>query len=122
MARILLLEDETMVRTVLCRTLTSAGHSVLDSSNATDVKEMVALVGADLIIADAMLRGADGIVAVRETRSSFPRLPIIVISGADRGDIARRLQDCGLASAVWFLAKPFGGEELLATVRAALAG
>jgi CheY-like chemotaxis protein len=62
----------------------------------------------------------DGIAFLLAIRLTFPRLPLIAISGGNRDEIADRLASSGLRSAVWLLAKPFAHEELLSTVQAAL--
>jgi two-component system, OmpR family, response regulator len=117
-ARILVIEDEPGVRTLVCRMLADAGHDVLGASDALSAFEL--LRGAQVVIGDMTLGGDDGITVLLAIRLTFPRLPLIVISGRDRGEIADRLASSGLRSAVWLLSKPFAPDELLSTLSAAL--
>lgn len=121
MARVLLIEDEAVVRILICRMLAAAGHDVLDIAEASDARELLSLFGAEVVIADLLLGGHDSIAALRAIRESLATLPLIVISGRDREEVSDRLHENGLHCGVWLLAKPFAQEELLATVRAALA-
>jgi CheY-like chemotaxis protein len=77
------------------------------------------LVG-DLVITDVCLPGQDDVSAMIDIRRSHPTLPLIVISGGDRSELAERLEAAGLSQAVWTVPKPFLPEELLAAIAVAL--
>ncbi len=87
-ARILVIEDEPGVRALLCRMLMDAGHDVLGASDALSAFEL--LRGAQVVIGDVTLGGDDGIAVLLAIRLTFPRLPLIVISGLARGGSANR--------------------------------
>jgi DNA-binding response OmpR family regulator len=119
-ASILLLEDEAMVRRMVCRMLVQAGHDVLETGDPEAALGLVSVYSPNVVIADVMLSGRDGIAVLLAIRRLFPSLPLIAISGRDRQEISGRLWDAGLCLAVWLLIKPFGQAELLATIKAAL--
>lgn len=122
MARIFLLEDEPLVRALLCRLLASAGHDVLDADDPTTMCSLVTLFEADIVIADIMLLGQDSLPALCDLRRSFPELPLIVMSGGDPAEIRERLNQGGLRRAVWLLPKPFSPDELLDLLETVPAG
>lgn len=117
-ARVLVIEDEPAVRAMLCRVLVNAGHDVLGAADALGAFDL--LRDAQVVIGDVTLGGDDGIAVLLAIRLTFPRLPLIVISGRDRSEIAERLASSALRSSVWVLSKPFVHEELLSTLSAAL--
>ena len=117
-ARILVIEDEPGVRAVLCRILVDAGHDVLGAADAVGAFDL--LRDAEVVVGDLKLGGDDGLALLLAIRVTYPRLPLIVISGLDRDEVSDRLAGNGLRSAVWLLSKPFVAEELLSTLGEAL--
>lgn len=122
MARIFLLEDEPLVRALLCRLLASAGHDVLDADDPATLCNLVTLFEADIVIADIMLLGQDSLAAICDLRRSFPEVPLIIMSGGDPAELGERLHRSGLRRAVWLLPKPFSPDELLDLLETVPAG
>ena len=121
-ARIFLLEDEPLVRALLCRLLASAGHDVLDADDPATLCNLVTLFEADIVIADIMLLGQDSLAAICDMRRSFPEVPLIIMSGGDPAELGERLHRSGLRRAVWLLPKPFSPDELLDLLETVPAG
>jgi DNA-binding response OmpR family regulator len=119
-ARVLFIEDDPSLRSVLSRLLSEAGHDVLDTGDAEGALELVGIYGADVVITDVMVSGQDGIALLADIRLAYPQLPLIAISGLRREEVDERLEESRLRAGVWFLAKPFQWQTLLATVEAAL--
>ena len=120
MARILLIDDEALVRETLRITLVKAGHAVTTARNGAEGLEIFASEPADLVVTDILMPEKEGIETILSLRKVDPAVGIIAISGGDRSgydvlDIARRL---GADRILW---KPFAREELLAAVDELLA-
>ena len=107
--RILLVEDEDMVRAVAERALTRAGYEVTTASDGDEGLEIVA-GGAefDLIVSDVVMPAMDGPSMAREIRKLAPSLPVLFMSGYAEEQLRNQLD---LAN-VHFLAKPFSVQQI----------
>ena len=114
--RILLVDDEPNILGTLAPLLRARGYEVFTALNGRAALEAVDRDKPDLIVLDLGLPDADGVDVAREIRESLS-VPIVVLSarGAE-GDKVRAL-DVGADD---YVTKPFGAEELLARIRAAL--
>ena len=120
MARILVIDDEPAIRSVVRRVLEGAGHEFLEASDGEAGMRLLAEQRPDLVITDLFMPGQDGIVTVRRIRKDFPGVRVIVISG---GDSTGRLDLRGgaeLLGATASLRKPFAPADLLRVVREVL--
>jgi len=120
MARILVIEDEPVIRAMTRRILVEAGHEVVETATARTGIEALRSVRVDLVLADIGLEGEDGVTAMARIRGSHPGLPLIAVSGCHRDDVSSQLEAAGLRTAVSWIAKPFAHNTLLAAVRSAL--
>lgn len=121
MARIIVIDDQEAVRTVVRRALESAGHVVLEAGDGETGLELLAVGGADLVITDMFMPGQDGIGVLRRIRKDFPTVRVIVISGGDakgRFDMPREVVE--LLGASRNLPKPFAPADLVKAVREVL--
>ena len=116
MARILLVEDDDQVRTMLKLLLTSSGYEVSEAPNGMRVCDMHQQQRFDLIITDLVMPDIEGLGMIMELRRRDQDVRIIAMSGGgqDYLKIAHRL------GAQAILSKPFGDKELLKTVRQVL--
>lgn len=114
--RILVLDDEDEVRTVLKTFLEEAGFSVTTTATSTSMFAELAASPHSLVILDLRLEGEDGLTVARELRRRSG-IPLIMMSG--HGDETDRVLGLELA-ADDFLNKPFSSRELLARIRAQL--
>jgi len=114
--RVLVVDDEPPIRKLLRMGLGTQGYEILEASNG---KTALALAAADpdLIILDLGLPDIQGLELLRMLRSQNERVPIVVLSS--RGDEAAKVQALDLG-ADDYVTKPFGMDELLARMRAAL--
>ncbi|CAH2605811.1 Histidine kinase (plasmid) [Rhodovastum atsumiense] len=111
-ARLLLVDDESLVREVLAAEMEAVGHSVVP---VADGPAALALLDADepvdLVISDLSMPGMDGIEVIREAQRRRPGVPAILLTGfaTDAAEIAV----AGAVSETFFLLrKPVQGEAL----------
>jgi len=114
--RILVVDDEPQIRRALATNLRARGYVVDLAPTGEDALRLVADHHPDVVVLDLGLPGIDGIEVVRGLRG-WTNVPIIVLSVRDgEGDKVEALD----AGADDYVAKPFGMNELLARLRAAL--
>ncbi|MEE8493291.1 MAG: response regulator [Nitrospirales bacterium] len=115
MATILVIDDETQVRSLLRQALTGAGYEVIEAGNGREGLERYREAPADLVITDILMPDEDGLEATLELTRQFPNVKIIAITG---GSGERNFLDVAkLFGARRTLAKPFGLDRLLEAVQ-----
>jgi DNA-binding NtrC family response regulator len=114
MSRILLVEDEAVIRTELRRLLTRQGYDVAEAGSVTEAEAEHALDGFDLVIADLRLPGAPGTELIGKCNGS----PVLVMTSYAT---VRSAVDAMKLGAFDYLSKPFDHDELLMVVERALA-
>ncbi|MBH5391048.1 MULTISPECIES: response regulator transcription factor [Bradyrhizobium] len=114
--KVLVIDDEPPIRKLLRMGLTTQGYEILEASNGRTALEKLDEEPA-LIILDLGLPDVQGHELLRTIRARNEAVPIVVLSS--RGDEAGKVQALDLG-ADDYLTKPFGMEELLARLRAAL--
>jgi len=122
MARILVIDDEALIRETIRIKLEQSGHEVIEAANGVEGLRALEDGRFDLVVTDIIMPEQEGIETIRKIRDRDQRVAIIAISGGGRGrnyqflDIARKL---GADAA---LPKPFTGSQLLEVVRTVLKG
>lgn len=114
--RILLVEDEDVVREFAVRALRERGYSVHEARTAEEALDTFRRAGGDfnLIFSDVVLPGKSGVQLVDELLANTPEMPVLLSSGyADRKSQWPAIQDRGFK----FLQKPYSMNDLLRTVR-----
>jgi two-component system KDP operon response regulator KdpE len=114
--RILVVDDEPHIRTLLRATLGRAGYSVVEAASGRDAINAKAIDKPDLVLLDLGLPDRDGLELV-EPMLREPRSALIVVSARDQTDQKVAALDLGADD---YVTKPFDTEELLARVRASL--
>lgn len=114
--KILVVDDEPPIRKLLRMGLTAQGYDILDAPNGKRALELLA-EKPDLVILDLGLPDIQGHDLLQMIRSRNDAVPIVVLSS--RGDEGGKVQALDLG-ADDYITKPFGMEELLARIRAAL--
>ena len=114
--RVLVIDDEPPIRKLLRMGLSTQGYEILEAPNGKTALEMMAQ-HPGLIILDLGLPDMQGFDLLRMIRARSEGVPIVVLSS--RGDEAGKVQalDYGADD---YVTKPFGMDELLARMRAAL--
>src|SRR5688572_14048433 len=114
--RILVVDDEPMVRGLLRRLLTLEGYEVLEVEDGQAALEQVHKDPPDLILLDLMLPGRDGLDILGDLRSTTD-VPVILLTA--RGEEADRVVGLKLG-ADDYVVKPFSAAELSARVQSVL--
>ena len=114
--KVLVIDDEPPIRKLLRMGLGTQGYETLEASNGKLGLEMLARE-PDIVILDLGLPDVDGLDLLRQIRTRNERVPVVVLSS--RGDESGKVQALDLG-ADDYVTKPFGMEELLARMRAAL--
>ncbi len=114
--RILVVEDELLIRFMVCEHLRDAGYDTVEACSADEAIAMLASpVLIDLVITDVRMPGSrDGLGLLAFIRGALPRLPVIVMSGHLEPGFAL------VGGATQFIAKPFKLSAVVDAVRAAL--
>ncbi len=114
--KVLVVDDEPPIRKLLRMGLSTQGYQILDAPSGRVALELVAQK-PDLIILDLGLPDIDGLELLRQMRQKNEGVPIVVLSS--RGEEAAKVAALDLG-ADDYVTKPFGMDELLARIRAAL--
>jgi two-component system cell cycle sensor histidine kinase/response regulator CckA len=111
--RILLVEDEDMVRAVAERALTRQGYTVVAAADGDEGVEAVRVnPDFDLVVSDVVMPSMDGPAMAREIRELVPGLPVLFMSGYAEEQLRRELDIEGM----YFIAKPFSVQQIAAKV------
>jgi two-component system OmpR family response regulator len=113
--RILVVEDELKMASLLRRGLAEEGHAVDVARTGDDALWMAGAAEYDAIVLDLMLPGMDGIEVCRRVRESGVWVPVLMLTARDAVDDRVAGLDAGADD---YLAKPFSFAELLARLRA----
>jgi DNA-binding response OmpR family regulator len=114
--RILVVEDEELIQMLLSSQLEDMGFKVEITGSASAAKNKLALLQGQVeaAIVDLGLPDATGDSLVRELRTLYPALPIVISSGYDKATLQSRF---ATEKSMEFLSKPYTAEELEAAIR-----
>jgi len=120
--RVLIVDDEDVVRKVLRATLTEAGYEVVEAEHGGKGIEKIGSddnpLMVDVIICDIRMPKINGIEAIAFFRQQYPSVPILVLTGFPDTKMATELMSKGVFD---YLVKPMDAEKLLAAVKSAMA-
>jgi DNA-binding NtrC family response regulator len=115
--RILIVDDEEVLRDVLDAVLRREGFDIVLAASGEEALHLLEGEDVDLVILDIMLPGISGIDTLRSIRISNPNLPVIIITAFSSIDGAIEAMKHG---AFHYIPKPFKNEEVVLTVNKAL--
>jgi two-component system, OmpR family, response regulator len=113
--RVLIVEDEVVLRFQLTRALSSAGYTVDAVADGEEAEFRGTVDPLDAIVLDLGLPGKDGLLVLRRWRAAGRLTPVLILTA--RGAWQEKVEGID-AGADDYLAKPFRMEELLARLRA----
>ncbi|MFZ5443425.1 MAG: response regulator transcription factor [Myxococcota bacterium] len=115
--RILVIEDEELVRDLVVLNLKHAGYDVTSAATFDTGAAALRQPGLSLAIVDVMLPGGEGFQLVRDARDEGVKIPMMMLTARSEVNARVRGLDCGADD---YLTKPFDVQELLARVRSLL--
>ncbi len=115
--RVLVVDDEPPIRRFLRTSLSAQGYHVLEAETGGEALDLIDRNSPDVVVLDLGLPDMDGVEAIRRLRDRGLTIPIVVLSS--RTDETGKVQALDLG-ADDYVTKPFGMDELLARLRAAL--
>ena len=115
-ATILVVDDEPQLRRAVKATLADLGYSVIEAKTGEEALEMLRAESPDLVLLDLNMPGIGGLETCRAIRETS-EVPIIVLSVRNTERDKVQVLDAGADD---YVTKPFGIQELLARIRAAI--
>jgi two-component system KDP operon response regulator KdpE len=115
-AKILVVDDQPQIRRMMRTTLTGSGYQIAEARSGEEALEKFREYLPDLVLLDLNMPGMGGLAACRELRSGSD-VPIIILTVRNEEKDKVDALDAGADD---YVSKPFGMQELLARIRAAL--
>ncbi len=115
--RIVVIDDDADVRSILCENLQECGFDVLEAANGEHGLHLIETGLPDLVITDIIMPQKEGLETILEIRKKYPHVKLIAISGGGRtrtGDFLEAAKKFGSDAA---FPKPINMDELETTVR-----
>lgn len=117
MKRILVVDDEAQIRSMLTQMLEQEGYEVYTAENGEEGFTLVGRHSFDLVITDMIMPVKDGLKFIMELVRDYPDLKILAISGGGAIKAERYLTMAGYLGDIATLEKPFKREALLDVVK-----
>jgi DNA-binding NtrC family response regulator len=118
MANILIVDDDPRIPVLLKELLKSEGYESVLATNGMHALELIKQEAFDLIITDLRMPHMNGMELLREVKTLWPSIPVIMITAYASDKTAVESAKLGVFD---YLAKPFKVEELIAAIDRALA-
>ena len=115
--RVLIVDDEPPIRRFLRTSLSAQDYNVLEAEDGETGLAMLQRNAVDVVVLDLGLPGIDGLEVLKRLRERGSSVPVIVLSSRDDEKGKVTALDLGADD---YVTKPFGMEELLARIRAAV--
>lgn len=114
MAKILVVEDDPMIRKTIEFKLNKSGYETEVAEDGQQGLEMVDDQVYDLLITDVMMPYITGLELVEKVKKKLPNLPILLLSAVGHEDMVLKAFDLGADD---YMKKPFSPNELLIRVK-----
>jgi AmiR/NasT family two-component response regulator len=116
--KVLIAEDETVIRLDLRQLLEAGGHEVCaEARDGLEAVDLARELQPDLAVMDVKMPRLDGIAAARRMLAERP-LPIVIVTAYAEAELVARAADAGVFG---YLVKPFREQDLLPAIRTAQA-
>jgi cyclic di-GMP phosphodiesterase len=117
MTKILVIDDEPVIRDLMLEILEEAGYESCGAPTAEFALDLLADPDIDLVVSDVVMPGISGLELLEEVRTVRPVLPVVLVTGAGTYST---LTDALARGADGLVVKPFSHGEFLTAIRAAL--
>lgn len=108
--RILIVDDEEIVRRCLVRTLAGEHSNVQVVANGKDALQLMAQHPFDVVLLDVRMPGLDGMSVLKTIKENWPECEVIIITGYPAVEAAKQAVTLG---AYDYLSKPVGPDEVI---------
>lgn len=115
MARILIIEDDDLLREVLTKAVEQAGHTVMQARNGQEGVDLFKVSRADLVLTDLVMPVQEGVETIMQLRQHGADVPIIAMSGGVPNSNLYLKIATGIG-AHRILAKPFTPQQLIEAI------
>jgi putative nucleotidyltransferase with HDIG domain len=112
-SRILIVDDEPVIREVLFERLTEAGYECEVARNSLEALQKIRTQSYNLVLSDIAMPGGDGMSLLRQVKHEQPTLDVVMLTGVVDVDTAVRSIRLGASD---YLTKPFNLEEVVLTI------
>jgi CheY-like chemotaxis protein len=114
MPKVLVIDDDTDVRVLICAMLKRAGgYETVQANTGPAGLEAFALGGFGAIVTDLIMPGETGIETIKKLRALDPAVPIVAVSGFGWDETSPLIRDAIVAGANRTFGKPFRADELV---------
>lgn len=120
MARILIIDDEPQIRSMLRLMLERVGYEVIEAADGMEGIRQYRDNPADVIITDLIMPNKDGIGMIIELKKEFPEIKIIAMSGGGVNRPEGYLDGAKKLGATRTLTKPIDRDEMITAVKETL--
>jgi two-component system chemotaxis response regulator CheY len=107
--RVLVVDDQNLLRELCSRILVSCGHQVLEATTGAQALELYQLERPDAVLLDIGIPDMDGITVLEELRRIDPRARVAMLTGERRPEAVKRALSLGARD---YIVKPFYSERL----------
>jgi DNA-binding response OmpR family regulator len=118
LARVLVVDDEPRVASVLRDVLTERGYAVRTAGDGLDALSVLPVFQPDVMLLDLRMPGMSGLEVLAQVRADYPDLRVIIVTANSDEPTALRTLSCG---AFDYVQKPFSLEAVERVVGAAVA-
>ena len=124
MAKILIIDDEAAIRSLLRRRLEDQGFEIIELEDGRAASNVCETQCPDIVVTDIYMRLCDGLETIKELRTTFPALNIIAISGGGISYKENFLEIAGHMGASATFSKPIDWPKFIGKINelAALSG
>ncbi|MCP5371248.1 MAG: response regulator [Hyphomicrobiales bacterium] len=119
MTRVLIIDDEDLVRRAIRFTLEKAGFEAVDLASGRQAVDRLDGIDPDLVIVDLVMPDQDGFDTIAQIQEKNPAMRIIAVTGGGPTGPDRLLQRVSAMGVAWALKKPVDRDDLIAAVKAA---
>jgi CheY-like chemotaxis protein len=117
MIKVMLFDDDEMVRYALRSALEIAGIEVVEQPNGKFIRNLASLDGIDVVVTDIFMPEVEGMELISMIKTRLPHIPVIAVSGGGRINAKDYLQSASDLGADAAFAKPFNEVDLVDKIR-----
>ncbi len=115
--RVLVVDDEPVVSSMLCDVLATVGYVVASAASGTEALHLVPTFNPSVVVLDLAMPAMSGMEVLQHLRCKYPHIPVVILSGNQDAEVKRRALEAGACD---YLTKPFSLALLRVAVRAAI--